>query len=97
MYGYFKRQTTKISYKKTWTWLQKENLKWETESLLIAAENNDLKTNYIEEKIDNARQKSKNMLYADKNETINHRKSDNSKLVRKEYKRRHDRVEKVNH
>ena len=36
MYGYFKRQTIEISHEKTWTWLQKGNLKIETEFLLIA-------------------------------------------------------------
>ena len=44
-YGNFKRQKKKnkkkqneMSYEKTWTWLRKVNLKWETESLLIAAQ-----------------------------------------------------------
>ena len=35
------------------TWLQKENLKRETQSLLIAAQNNALRTNYIKIEIDN--------------------------------------------
>ena len=39
LYGYFKRQTSE----KTWIWLRKGNLKRETESLLIAAQNNALK------------------------------------------------------
>ena len=29
-----------ISYENTWTWLRKRNLKRQTESLLIAAQNN---------------------------------------------------------
>ena len=29
----FKQQTSQISHKKTWTWLTKENLKRETESI----------------------------------------------------------------
>ena len=36
LYGYFKQHTGKISHKKTRALLQKENLKWESESLLIA-------------------------------------------------------------
>ena len=40
MCGYFKRQTDKISHKRTWTWLRKENFKRETESLLMGVSNN---------------------------------------------------------
>ena len=41
---HFKRQTSEISQEKIWTWLRKGNLKRETESLLIAAQNNTIKT-----------------------------------------------------
>ena len=41
LYGLFKRLTSDISHKKTWTWLRKVNFKRETESLPIAAQNND--------------------------------------------------------
>ena len=44
--------TRDISHEKTWTWLRKGNLKRETESLLIAAKNNTIKTNYIKARID---------------------------------------------
>ena len=37
LYGYFKRQTAKISHKKTRTWLRKGNLKRASKSLLIAS------------------------------------------------------------
>ena len=40
LYWHFKRQRSEISHEKTWTWLRKANLKRETESLLIAAQNN---------------------------------------------------------
>ena len=36
--------TKEISYEKTWTWLRKGNLKRKTESLLIAAQNNAIRT-----------------------------------------------------
>ena len=39
LYWNFKLQTSEISHEKTWTWLRKGNLKRETESLLIAAQN----------------------------------------------------------
>ena len=47
LYVYFKRQTSKISNEKTWTWLRKGNLRRETESLLIAAPDNAHRTNYV--------------------------------------------------
>ena len=59
-YGHFKRHLGEISYKKTWTWLRKRNLKRENESLLIAALNNPMRMNYIKEKtIDKTQQNSK--------------------------------------
>ena len=59
MYGDFKLETEEIAHKKTWTWLQKGNHKRETESLLIAAQNNAIRTNYVKVKIDNMQQNSK--------------------------------------
>ena len=46
-------QATKWQDEKTWTGLSKQNLKRETESLLIAAQNNAIRTNYIKAKIVN--------------------------------------------
>ena len=44
LYGYFKRQTSKISHEKTWTWLRKGNIKRKIESLHIAAQNDAIRT-----------------------------------------------------
>ena len=52
MYGHFNWQTSEISHEKTWTWLRKGNLKKETESLIIAAKNNNVITHYVKAKID---------------------------------------------
>ena len=52
LYGHFKQQTSEISPEETWTWLRKGNLKRETESLLIAAQNNAIRTNYVKARID---------------------------------------------
>ena len=48
LYGCFKRLISNILHNKTWTWLKKENFKRETESLLIAAQNNAVRTNVAE-------------------------------------------------
>ena len=52
LYGRFKRLINDISHEKTWTWLRKGNFKRETESLLISAQNNAIRTNLIKVRID---------------------------------------------
>ena len=78
LYGRFKRLIY-IPHDKTWAWLI--NLKRETESLLIAAHNNVLWTNYIKVRIDKTQQNSKCGLCGDRDETINHIISECSKLA----------------
>ena len=51
LYGRFKRLIN-ISNDKTWTCLRKGNFKRETESLLIVAQNNTIRTNHIKARID---------------------------------------------
>ena len=97
LYGRFKRLINSFSHVKTWTWLRKGNFKIETESLLIAALNNAIRTNQIKAKIDKTQQNSKCWLCGDRDETINHIVSECSKLTQKEYKTRHDWVGKVIH
>ena len=86
-----------ISHDKIWTWLRKGNFKRETESLLIAAQNNAIRTNHIKERIDKTQQNSKCSLCGDRDEIINHIISECSKLAQKEYKTRHDWAGKVIH
>ena len=97
LYGRFKRLTNNISHQKTWTWLRKGNLKRETESLLIAAQDNAIRTNHFKARIDKMQQNSKCRLCGNKDETIYHIISECSKLAQKEYKARHDWVGKVIH
>ena len=85
------------SYQKTWTWQRKGNHKRETESLLIAAQDNAIRTNLIKSRIDKTQQNSKCRLSGDRDETINHIISEYCKLAQKEYKARHDWVGKVIH
>ena len=97
IYGCFKRLINNISHDKTWTWIRKGNFKRETESLLMAAQNNAIRTNHIKAKIDKSQQNSKCRLFGDRDETINHIISECSKFAQKEYKTRHDWVGKVIH
>ena len=95
LYGCFKRLIN-ISHDKIWIWLRKGNFKRETESLLIVAQNNAVRTNHIKTKIDKTQQNSKCWLCSDRYETIYHI-SEWCKLAPKEYKTRHDWVGKVIH
>ena len=95
-YGHFKWQISNISHNKTWTWLRKGNLKRETESLLIAAQNNAIRTIHIKAKIDKLQHNSKCRLCGNRDETLNHI-SKCSKLTQKEYKTRYNWVGKVTH
>ena len=58
LYGRFKRLINNISHQKTWTWQRKGNLQRETESLLIAAQDNAIRTNQIKARIDKMHQNS---------------------------------------
>ena len=94
-YGRFKRLINNISHEKTWMWQRKGNFMREIESLLIAAQNNAVRSNHIKARIDKTQQNSKCRLCDDRDETTNHLISECNKLAQKEYKIRHDRVGKV--
>ena len=96
-YGRFKLLINTISHQKTWTWLRKGNFRRETESLLIAAQNNAIRTNHIKARIDKTQQNCKCRLCGDRDETINHIISRCSKLAQNEYKTRQNWVGKVIH
>ena len=78
-------------------WLRIGNLKRETESLLIAAQNNAIRTNHIKARIDKTQQNSRCGLCGDRDEMMNPIISECSRLAQKEYKTRHDWVGKVIH
>ena len=94
-YVRFKRLINNISHQKTWTWLRKEKLNRESESLLIAAQDNAIRTNHIKARIGKTQQNSKCRLCSDRRKTINHIISDCKELELKEYKTIHDWVGKV--
>ena len=56
LYGPFKQLISNISHKKTWMWLSKGHLKKKTESLLIATQNNAIRTDHIDMRIDKTQQ-----------------------------------------
>ena len=66
------------------------NLKRETVSVLIAEQDNAIRSNHIKVRIDKTEQNIKCRLFGDRDELINHKISECNKLVQKEYKTRHD-------
>ena len=80
---YFKQQTSKIPRKKIWTQLRKGKHKRWTETLLIAEQNNNIKTNYVNVNIDKTQQNSKSSLCCDRDKMINHIISERGKLGQK--------------
>ena len=84
LYGRFKRLINNISHDKTRTCLRKVNFERETESLLIGAQNNAVRTNHIKARIYKTQQNSKFRLYRGRDETINHIITKCSKLSQKE-------------
>ena len=95
LYGRFEQQISNTTCKKTWTWLRKGNHKKETESLLIAAQINAIRTHHIKARIDNTQQNSKCRFCGHRDKTINHIISECNKLAQKEYKTRYNWVGKV--
>ena len=82
---------------KTWTWLRKWNLKGETESLLIAAQNNTIRTNHIKARTHKKLRSCRCRLCGDRDETIHHIISECSKLAQTKYKTKHDWVGRIIH
>ena len=95
LYRRFKWLINNISHEKTYTWLRKGNFKRKTESLLIAAQNNAIRTNHIKARIDKTQQNSKCWLCGDRDVTWYI--SDCSTLAQKQYMTRYDWVGKVIH
>ena len=92
LYRRFKRHLTRENLDVA----KKRNFKRVTEFLLIAAQNNAIRTNYIKARTDKTQQNSKCRLFGNRDETINHIISECSKLAQV-YETRHDWVGKVIH
>ena len=97
LHGQYIRQTKEVRSDQSWTWLQNGDLKRETESLIVAAQNQSLRTNLVKAKIDRSQEDSLCRLCRKVDESIDHIVSGCSKLAQKEYKRRHDNFGKIVH
>ena len=89
------RQTKKVRSDQCWVWLQNGDLKRETESLIVAAQNQSIRTNLVKARIDKSQGDSLCRMCRKVDESIYHIVSGCSKLAQKEYKRRHDNLGKI--
>ena len=72
-------------------------MKKETESLIMAAQNQSIRTNLVKAKIDKSHGDSIGSVYRKVDKSIDHIVSGCNKLAQKEYKRRHDNLGKIVH
>ena len=77
--------------------LQNKDLKKETESLTVSAQNQSIRTNLVKAKIHKTQKYTLCRLCKKADESIDHVVSSCSKLAQKEYKRRHDNLGKIVH
>ena len=91
------RQTKEVRSDQCWDWLQNGDLKRETESLTVAAQNQSIRTNLVKAKIDKSQEDSLCRVCRKVDENIDHLVSGCSELAQKEYKRRHNNLGKIAH
>ena len=97
LHGQYLWQTKEVRSDLCWAWLQNGDLKRETESLIVAAQNQSIRTNLAKAKIDKSQGDSLCRVCRKLDESIDHIASGCSKLAEKEYKRRHDNLGKIVH
>ena len=98
MYGqYYKEASDDIDKKKMWRWLQKSDLKVETEALICTAQEQAIRTNYIKFNIDKTIESPMCRMCGERGESIDHIVSECEKRAQREHKRRHDNVARIIH
>ena len=97
MHGQFLRQTKNLSYNDTWQWLQRGELKKEKEGMIMAAQDQAIRTRYILGATDETYISPKCRKCNQKDETINHIASECPALAQNQYKKRHDTVARAVH
>ena len=85
LHGQYLRQTKEVRSDQCLAWLQNGDLKRETESLIVAAQNQSTRTNLVKAKIDKSQG---DFLCRVCRKVVYHIVSGCSKLVQKEYKKR---------
>ena len=90
--GQFFNQIEDVTGEETWLWLREGSIKRETESLIMATQEQAIRTNTIKAKIDKTQAESKCRLCGKVDETVRQIVCEYPMLAQREYKRRHDWV-----
>ena len=93
----YHQQIKDVADKETWNWVRVGDLKRETEVLIIAAQDQAIRTNAIKAKIENQEVSEKCRMCGTCEETVEHIICACSKLAQIEYKRRHDTLARLLH
>ncbi|KAM6469092.1 uncharacterized protein PHA67_010839 [Liasis olivaceus] len=94
---YTKKLAGKADNNKTWQWLRAGKLKKETEGLILAAQDQALRTNACEARIKKSATDSKCCLCKEDEETVDHLVSCCKTIAQTDYKKRHDKVATMVH
>ena len=98
LHGQYEKLTAGIRSSDSWEWLRKGTLKKETEGMLMAAQDQALRTNAIKSRIDKQDVSPICRMCGKREESIAHVVAECEKLAQNQYKNwRHDRVGKVIH
>ena len=98
LHSQYLRPTKEVRSDQCWAWLQNGDLKGKTESLIVPAQNQSIRTNLVKAKIDKNQGDSLCRACRKIDESIYHIVSGCSKLAQKEYKRRrNDNLGKIVH
>ena len=99
LHGAFERKTKEIKDSvESWTWLKKGYFKKETEGMIMAAQDQAIRTRWVQKNIDKMDITETCRMCGDKEETISHIVSECKQLAQNEYKlSRHDKVAAILH
>ena len=97
LYGQYLRQTKEVRSDQCWAWLQNGDLKRETENLIVATQNQSIRTNLVKARINKSQGDSLCRMCRKVDKSIDHIVSGCSTLAQKECKRRHDNLGKIVH
>ena len=81
LHGQYLRQTKEVRSDQCWAWLQNGDLKRETESLIVAAQNQSIRANLVKARIDKSQGDSLFRVYKKVDQSIDHIVSGCSKLA----------------
>ena len=85
LHGQYLRQTKEVRNDQCWAWLQNGDLKRETETLIVAAQNQSKRTNLVKAKIEKSQGDSLRRMCRKVNESLDHVVSRCSKRAQKQY------------